>query len=977
MKGFLYGQTEYNLLNNTIHLEDYIQKAKENSFTFLSITDKNLYGVYKFYKACKKHQITPVVGIEITYVDIDQYPSRMLAYCLNDIGYKNLIKLTTYLNTNPIPTSFGFLREYTEGLAFILVYEESIIKRLYTSNPNSNLVEQLKAYSDLKEFYVGYSKTNYLSVEDSIDEALQFLHLHQIKTLPLHNCRYLNPQDKIIYEALTKIGGSEIKVKNTEDFSFPTTPVLNSEVEQFIQKIHLNLFATKANLPKFPNTKGLTAEAFLKNLCGKGLYRRLKGKIPPIYQNRLLYELEVIHKMGYEDYFLIVWDFILYAKKNEILVGPGRGSAAGSLVAYCLGITEIDPLKYNLLFERFLNPERISMPDIDTDFPDIFRDQIISYVHQLYGHNHVCYISAFSTFLIRSAIRDLGRIQKIEGERLDEIIRLTEEASDFNALLRQFENREEIYNLLYIVKGLENLPRHITTHAAGIIISSDPLTDIVPLQEGINGVYQSQLEAHDLEEIGLLKMDFLGIRNLTILSDVIHQIPNFTMDTLRSIPLDDKKTYSLLASADTLGIFQLESTGIKRVLFHLKPTCFDDLVAVLALYRPGPMENIDEFIARRHGKKYSYLHSILEPILKSTYGIIVYQEQIMQIAERFAGFSLGQADLLRRAISKKQEDALKLMKRDFLIGAQRQGYSSTLANEIYDYILKFANYGFNKSHSVAYGLLVYQMAYLKANYFHIFISKILNNVIGSASTLFSYITYAKEHHVIVYKPNVNISTNIFEVRSVGIFMPLQAIKGIGEAITNTIVDERGTNGLFKDYRDFKSRTTLNSTILEALIFAGAFDCFGITKKQMMDEKEVYSDIFAKHLIDRIEDHTEYSFQELQRKEYEYLGFNLEYDVFNTIEEKHKSTKTTYIKQNIGKAVISFQHQHEIKTKKEEHMLVGELSDGKTTFDFVIFPSDYKKIKSIENNKLYLIDYSIRKDPKSNQNKLYIKSVIEC
>ena len=951
MKGFLYGQTEYNLLNNTIRLEDYISLAKEKSFTFLSITDKNLYGVYKFYKACKKHNILPVIGLEITFVDEDNYNSKLLAYCINDIGYKNLLKLTTYLNTNPIPTSLEFLRGYTEGIALISVFENSILGRYYFSNQMSNLEEQLKKYQKLTDYYVGYSTTNYLQLTEKINEVLTLLHSRNIKTLPLHNCRYLNKEDKIVYEALTKIGGEEVKIKELEDFSFNANPVMEEELFNFIQKIQIKLYSKKANLPKYPNTKGLSAEEFLKNLCSKGLYRRLKGKILPVYQNRLHYELSVIHKMGYEDYFLIVWDFILFAKKNNIFVGPGRGSAAGSLVAYCLGITEIDPLKYNLLFERFLNPERISMPDIDIDFPDIFRDKVIQYVHHLYGHKHVCYISAFSTFLARSAIRDLGRIMKIEGDRLEELIRLTEEAKDYETLLHQFENREDIYHLLFIVKGLENLPRHITTHAAGIIISSYDLDDNVPLQEGINGLFQSQFEAHDLEEIGLLKMDFLGIRNLTILSDVIHQIPNFTMESLRSIPLNDKKTYSLLATSDTLGIFQLESAGIRRVLYHLKPDCFDDLVAVLALYRPGPMDNIDEFIERRHGKKFTYLHPTLEPILKNTYGIIVYQEQIMQIAETFAGFSLGEADLLRRAISKKQEDELKHLKTHFLDGAIKKGFSSKIANDIYNYILKFANYGFNKSHSVAYGLLVYQMAYLKANYFHIFISKILNNVIGASSTLYSYISYAKEHKVTVYKPNVNISSNIFEVHKVGLFMPFQTIKGIGETITNLIVEERTQNGLYKDYKDFKARTKLNSSNLEGLIFSGALDCFGLTKKQMMDTKEIYSDIFAKHLIDKIDDETEYDYQYLQEKEFDYLGFNIEYNVFNKIEEKHFQTKTSFINNKVGKAVVAFENQREIKTKKDEPMLVGELSDGKTSFEFVIFPSDYKNITNIEGNKL--------------------------
>ncbi|MDE7161982.1 MAG: DNA polymerase III subunit alpha, partial [Anaeroplasmataceae bacterium] len=534
---------------------------------------------------------------------------------------------------------------------------------------------------------IGYSYTNRLDRLNANQEIIGIAKEFNIKTIPIHNCRYLVNKDIIIYEALTQINSKPISVKEYEEYSFDTEPICNQEVEDFINEINLSLYPKQFYLPAYPNTKGESAIEYLTTLCKKGLYRRLKGNIPPIYQERLNYELSVIHKMGYSDYFLIVWDFILYAKKKEILVGPGRGSGAGSLVAYCLGITEIDPLKYDLLFERFLNPERISMPDIDTDFPDTYRDDVIQYVNQLYGPKHVCYISAFNTFQIKSSIRDLGRIRKINSSRLNEVIRLVESNPNYDDLLKQFANRPELYEFLYIIRGLDGLPRHISTHAAGIIISSTVLDDIIPLQEGLNGLYQSQLEAVDLEKIGLLKMDFLGIRNLTIIDEVIKSIPGFTMEKLRTIPLDDKKTYHLLQSADTLGVFQLESNGIRQVLYKLKPECFDDLVAVLALYRPGPMDNIDEFIARRHGKKFTYEHPVLEPILKSTYGIIVYQEQIMQIAQRFANFTLGQADLLRRAISKKNESQLKEQEAAFLAGAMSNGHSKEVAEHIYEYFL--------------------------------------------------------------------------------------------------------------------------------------------------------------------------------------------------------------------------------------------------------------------------------------------------
>lgn len=978
MKGFLYGQTEFNLLNNSIHLQDYIKSAKKNAFTFLSLTDKNLYGSYKFYQECMANQIKPIIGIEITYVDDDSFKSKILAYALDEEGYKNLLKISTYLATHEEPYGLDFLEPYRKKIAFISVYNESILERLYYSKALKDLKLKLEQLNSYLNFYVGYSYTNRLDRLNSNQEICTIAKEYGISVLPLHNCRYLKTEDKIIYEALTQISGNAIEVKEYEDYSFDPEPFFTEELETFVNQIDLNLYPKKFYLPKYPKTKGVSAIEYLQSLCFKGLYRRLKGKVLLEYQKRLNYELSIIDKMGYSDYFLIVWDFILYAKKKGILVGPGRGSGAGSLVAYCLGITEIDPLEYDLLFERFLNPERISMPDIDTDFPDTSRDDVIQYVHELYGDKHVCNISAFNTFQIKSSIRDLGRIRKMDQSRLNEIIRMVESNPNYDLLLNQFENRKDIYEFLYIIRGLDGLPRHISTHAAGVIISSTVLDDVIPLQEGINGLYQSQLEATDLEKIGLLKMDFLGIRNLTIIDEVIKSIPGFTANDLRNIPLNDKKTYELLQEADTLGVFQLESDGIRRVLKKLKPERFDDLVAVLALYRPGPMDNIDEFIARRHGKAFTYEHPVLEPILKSTYGIIVYQEQIMQIAQLFAGFSLGQADLLRRAISKKKEAELKNQEKAFIQGAMQKGNSEAVAQHIYEYFLKFNNYGFNKSHAVAYGLVSYQMAYFKANYFSVFISKILNNVIGATKTLVSYINYAKAHHVITYKPNVNISTNRFEVNQVGMFMPLQAIHTIGETITLDIVNERNKNGLFKNFQDFKDRTKLSDSALEACIYAGALDCFGMTKKQMIEQKDSINQIIARHLEGKIEDTSEYEFKFLQQKEYLYLGFNLTYDIFIHLVELQRKYHAGYLKQKTGRCIGCFEEVKKIMTKKQEPMLVGEFTDNQQTLSFVMFPQDYGQLKfNIDTNQLYLIEYMIRIDEKKKQNQLVIKNVIEC
>lgn len=974
MKGFLYGQTEYNLLSNANHLTQYIQKALDNSFTFLSMTDKNLYGSYKFYQACKQNNLKPIIGIELGYIDDDGGTSKLLAYAKTNKGYRNLLKITTFLNTHEMPVGIQFLNEYKEDIAFIMVFNESILERFHFSKSFDSLNQKLTDLNTFFDFYVGYSDTNRLDRLTANLEIKKYCEARKIHVLPIHNCRYLLEEDVIIYEALTRIAGDPVEIQDYEDYSFYAQPAITEELEQFITSIELDLYTPAFHLPKYPKTKGATAKEFLTALCYKGLQKRLQGSLLKNYKDRLDYELSVIEKMGYCDYFLIVWDFILYAKKKNILVGPGRGSAAGSLVAYCLGITEIDPLKYDLLFERFLNPERISMPDIDTDFPDTERDEVIQYVKDLYGDKHVCSISAFNTFLMRSSIRDLGRILKMDHLRLDEMIRLVEETKDYEVLLEQFKERKDIYDFLYIIKGLEGLPRHISTHAAGIIISSEELDELIPLQMGMNGLYQSQFEASDLERIGLLKMDFLGIRNLSIIKDILNMLPQVE---LRNIPLNDKKTFQLLQRADTLGIFQLESSGIRKVLLKLKCETFDDLIAVLALYRPGPMDNIDEFIERRHGKAYSYFHPVLEPILKSTYGIIVYQEQIMLIAQKFANFSLGQADLLRRAVSKKKEEELKKIKILFVQGAIKNGYSQSVAEDIYNYILKFANYGFNKSHSVAYALLAYQMLYLKANYFPIFMSKILNNVIGSSKTLEEYIQYAQAHGVNTYKPNVNISTTIFEINKAGMFMPLSAIHSVGNAIANDIVRERNEHGLYKDFVDFKLRTGLSTSVLEAFIYAGALDGFGMSKKQMIESKEIYNEIIAKHLEDRIEDTSEYEFSYLRQKELEYLGFNLTYDLFINLTHYHQKYQATYLSQNGFRSIVSFETIKEITTKTNQKMLVGRVYDRKTACDFVIFPSDYLRLKQlIDRNKLFVIDYRMEKDKKTEENKIIIKNVMQ-
>ena len=974
MIAFLYGQTEYNMLKNSIHLDDYIKKASDCGYKLLSITDGNMAGHYKFYNKCVEHNIKPLIGLEVELSDFN-----FLLYAYDMVGYSNLCKISSLKETKGL--SLNDLYELNKGIYFVLV-----------GNP--------EYYYDLKEnieyLAIGVSSTDI--------DIYNFAQKNDIMAFPIQNTCYLEQNERIVYEALCKIGNNTIRegelyFKSIDELEsdFAGMEKLFSNMDILYNMSNIDLSSRAVNMPSYPQNSGKNSKDYLRMLCNKGLEKRLASYTgdKSVYKKRLDYELSIIDKMGYNDYFLIVWDFIKYAKNNNILVGPGRGSGAGSLVAYSIGITSVDPLKYNLLFERFLNPERISMPDIDTDLPDTRRDEVIRHVHDLYGDNHVCYITAFDTFKIRSSIRDLGRVLSIDERLLNEIssqiIHSVDEkygykatALDTKAVLEELMKSVsgDAYKFMFIASRMEGLPRHTSTHAAGIIISSVDLDMFIPMQQGINGMKQSQLEAVDLESIGLLKMDFLGIRNLSIIDSLMQEVGGYNAINLyNKIPLDDELTYKLLCDGETLGIFQLESEGITRTIMKLHPDKIEDIVAVLALYRPGPMENIDEFIARKHGKKFSYIHNDLKDILGETYGIIVYQEQIMLIAQRFAGYSLGEADVLRRAVSKKKEEVLISERDKFVKSSQAKGYSSDVANKIYDDIAKFANYGFNKSHSVAYALFSYVMAYFKANYPTIFVSKILNNVIGSVKSTTAYLAYAKKCGLKILPPSINYASYYYVVHDDKIFMPFNAIKGVGIQQTKDIIEER-KNGVFTSFKEFKQRVKISESSLQALIYCGAFDEFNQTKKSMLDDVSGNSDVIDSFLEDRILSLDEIDDEILQQKEKELLGFNLVYNIYANIDSIIHNNKASYIKDlkpNIGYRVIgAFIDCKEILTKKNELMLVGSISDGSNEINVVIFPNDYIKIKPIIRlNKLYIIDGKTRFDNERQRLQLIINDVYKC
>ena len=972
MNSYIYGQSEYNILNNAIHLQDYILKNKEYGFDAITLTDPNLYGAYKFLHECEINNIKAILGLEFDIVRDGNY-YKMLAYAKDLNGYKSLVKISSESKINNKKYSIEELKEM-EGLIFISPFFNS---EFFNHIENHDLIIKLyNEYNQLSDFGIGIS----LQEKSSIPLAHELYEIcveNDFKAYPIHQTLYLEKEDNIVYESLKKIaqnndikkGNYSLVSKEELDYEFFGYDMLDHYMDELISKVSYYMPHTKTSLPHFPNDRGLTSKEYLRELCEKGLNKRFQKehhKSYEAYVDRLNYELNVISKMGYDDYFLIVWDYVLFAKKQKVMVGPGRGSACGSLVAYSLGITNVDPLKFDLLFERFLNPERVSMPDIDMDFPDDKRDLVISYVKDKYGKNNVCNISAFGTFQLKSSLRELGKALNIDNSKLNVLIKIAASAKDFDSLCEKFKTNEDILTLLKVGKKIENLPKHISTHAAGIILSEEPLTELVALQPGINNLLQAQWESQDLAYIGLLKMDFLGIRNLSIIDNISKEIEGLNNISIQYLPLNDSKTFKLLSRADTLGVFQLESDGIKKVLSKLQPTNISDIVAVLALYRPGPMDQIDEFIARKNGKPFNYIHKDLEPILKSTYGIIVYQEQIMLIAHDFAGFSLGEADVLRRAVSKKDEATLNKERENFVKHCKANNYDEDSANKIYDYIVKFANYGFNKSHAVGYALLSYQMAYLKANYFNIFMAKILNNVIGSQSEIVKYINYAKARGIKIYKPNINISTQSFIQYKDGLIFPLLGIFGIGNVLTNQIIENRKAKN-YQSIDDFKSRVDANSQAIEQLIYSGAFDSFNHTKKYLIDAANNNLSLYSQHLDDVINlKEDEFSDDELKHLEAKALGFNIEYDNFKNITLLHKNYSANYIRKQIKekniRTLVEFVKLKEIKTKKNDLMLVGSLTDSQTELDFVMFSKQYELYRIILDDKsLFLVEGNLVKD----------------
>ena len=975
MKGCIGLQSEYSLLNSTIRLETLFEDLKHRGYdtVFLS-DDNNLYASYKFFSV--PTDLKRILGMRLSIIHLEQ-TTTIYAYATTQKGHQNLIILSSLLQlSKQKAVDMNDLIKYQEDLIFISAGYASDIDQAILKKDLNDARRRIESYRYLlKQFYLGLMVQT-LKMEIEVAPTIKALsNEYKIDMLPLHQANYLD--DVEAYDALIKIEHSERVRYDEGDFSLPSFEQLKQSFSEYasVFKTMETVFSKINFVPekvmfKLPNPlePGISSKAYLQDLCEVGLSIRHKKqpfKHPEVYKERLQYELSVIDKMGYNNYFLVVWDFVKYAKKEGIMVGPGRGSAAGSLVSFALGITDVDPIKYDLLFERFLNPERISMPDIDLDFPDNKRDDVIRYVQAKYGKHHVVSITTFGTFQVKSSIRDICRTQGLSVADTNRTVKLATEAYEITD--------PKTLHILKLAQAIEGLPRHTGTHAAGIILSSVDLSRIIPLQSGSSELYQSQLEAEDLEKMGLLKIDFLGIRNLQIIKETLGLIEqkNIKLD-LYNLPLNDTKTFELLSRADTVGVFQLESIGMKRVLTKLKPNQFEDLVAILALFRPGPMDNIDVYIERRAGQKFDYIDEELKDILAPTYGIIIYQEQIMKIASKFANYTLAEADLLRRGVSKKDKDILENERVKFIQKAVNNHKSEALAIKIYDYILKFALYGFNRSHSVAYAMVAYQMAYLKAHHFDAFMTVLLTSIASNTDQVVDYIGKLKEKGIKVLKPNIQVSAFEFILTDQGIIYPLIAIKNIGTQTVTKIVEER-QQGPFKDFDDFKKRLSndLNDKIIEALIFSGALDVFGLNKHTLYENRQMIHkdyELFVSDIVMKTFD--EYPNDVLIEKEKAALGFNLSItpvSIYEDLMKQHQLKPLSDIDHTV-RTIGLVKRIKVIQTKQGKDMAFIEVSDGQTTLDVTVFPEVYAKYGSMLSQKDPLI---LTIEPNQYDGKKYI------
>jgi len=1008
----LHLHSQYSILDGAIRFEELLQLLEEKNFKACALTDHgNMFGAIEFYTMAVERGIKPILGCEVYVAPtsrFDRIPDlyHLLLLVMNEKGYRNLCHLLSlsYLEGfyHKPRIDYELLERYGEGLIVLTSCLKGEIPSLILKGDFEGVRKKVAFFKELfgDRFYFEL-QDNGIPEQKKVNEVLIKLSKEfGVKLVATNDCHYLLREDAFLHDVLLCIQTGKT-IDDPKRLRFPTDQFyLRSQEEMKIlfkdlpsawkntveiaERCELKLELGIPKLPLYQTPDGKALEDYLHQLAEEGLRKRLKErgieKAEP-YWRRLREELEVINRMGFAGYFLIVQDFVNWAKSNGIAVGPGRGSAAGSLVAYCLGITDIDPLEHGLLFERFLNPERISLPDIDVDFCYERRDEVIEYLKQKYGPDKVAHIITFGKMQARAVVRDVGRALGLPYREVDLFAKLIpggpnitlQEALKLEPRIRELVQGNENYKkLLTIALRLEGMVRHASTHAAGVVISNVPLMDHIPLYRGKDGEITTQYAMKDVERIGLVKFDLLGLKTLTMMEETLRLVEKCRKIkvNLKEIPLDDPQTYKLLSEGDTTGVFQLESQGMRELLRRIKPERFSDLVALLALYRPGPLSSgmVEDYIKRRRGEEeVKYPHPWLKEVLDETYGVLVYQEQVMMAASILADFSLGEADLLRKAMSKKVPEEMDRLRDRFLQGAQMKGIPGDKAQEIFEIMAKFAEYGFNKSHSAAYALIAYQTAYLKAHFPEEFMAALLSSDMNDSDKVMRYVYECREKGIKVFGPDINLSQWEFTVEGdeeLKIRFGLGAIKNVGKAAVGAILEAR-KEGPFRNFTNFCLRVDgrkVNRRAIESLIKAGAFDQFGERSKllallgrvlERSAKKSINQVTLFKNTSEELPPLPNWSTSELLRAEKEVLGFYLSGHPLKDYEElltRHSKKQIRSLEDLEGGEEVSLvgliSEVREIRTRKGDRMAVIELEDLTGRIEGVVFPDLFREVSNL-------------------------------
>ncbi len=1046
----LHLHTEYSLLDGAIKITELVKKAAEFRMPAVAITDHgNLFGAIEFYRAAEKEGLKPIIGCEV-YVapkgrhikdknakSENAFHLVLLAKDLN--GYRNLVTLVSkaYLEGFYYKPriDLDLLEQYSGGLIGLSSCMHGEVPYYLMQDDWDKAREAALRYKHIlgpENFYLEVQANGLKDQEEANKRLYQLSKELHIPLVATNDCHYLNRSDARAHDILLCIQtGKTLRTEDRMRFetdqlyfkspdemmaAFKEIPEAVLNTRQIAERCNLKFTLGKYMLPKYRLEPGKTPEEYLRELVYEGLHRKVGPNAPEHYRERLEYELGVIFNMGFASYFLIVWDFINFARKRGIPVGPGRGSAAGSLVAYCLDITDIDPIKYNLLFERFLNPERISMPDIDVDFCKDRRGEVIQYVEEKYGKDHVAQIITFGTMAARAVIRDVGRVLEIPYSRVDEIAKMVPAGPNVTiqkalelepSLKKAYDEDPEIKELLDIAQRLEGLSRHASTHAAGVVISPTPLTDYTPLYKNPSeDTITTQFDMKSVEAIGLLKFDFLGLKTLTVIERTLKYIKESGKDfDINHIPMDDEKTYQLLSAGRTTGVFQLESSGMREILIKMQPNRFEDLIALVALYRPGPLGSgmVDNFIKGKKGEiEVKYEIPQLKEILDETYGVILYQEQVMRIANKLAGFSMGQADVLRKAMGKKLKDKMAEMGEEFVKGAVKNGISEEKARRLFELMSFFGEYGFNKSHSAAYAYLAYQTAYLKAHFPVEFLAANLSEE-DKTEKIVMFINECKAMGIDILPPDVNLSGSNFKVVSGAIRFGLDAVKGVGASAVEQILEAR-KEGPFKSIEDLLERVDsrkVNRKVLESLVKAGAFDSL-VPEAETPELKRAIALKRIDNLLGRKqpagpslfgssdgdgsgfeEEVTPWSIDELLSLEKEALGFYItghplkKYSRYLDIAGIVKTSNIENVKDGaeIRVAGIITSVKRKVTKDKSATMAILEIEDEEGFIECIAFPDIYSEHSALlKKNNMVVLRATVDKNEEKG-NKLLIREVM--